>query len=130
MKTYRVLVTGSRTWDEPERVWGQLDFEVDVARLHAADRLIVVHGACPRGADEHARQWAYLAIRREVEVRTEPHPADWERWGKAAGFIRNQEMVDAGANICLAFIKDFSRGASHCAERAEDAGIPVRRFYA
>jgi hypothetical protein len=39
-------------------------------------------------------------------------------------------MVDLGADICLAFIKDQSAGASHCAARAIAAGIPTLKFTA
>lgn len=53
-----------------------------------------------------------------------------DQQGKRAGFIQNAEMVDAGASICLAFIRDHSRGATLCATPAEAAGIPTTWHHA
>jgi hypothetical protein len=83
-------------------------------------------------ADQIARRWGYV-----VEV----HEANWSVNGKAAGFLRNQEMVDAGANICLAFLMPCKRsgcraprphdshGTADCVKRARAAGIHVREYY-
>ena len=48
--------------------------------------------------------------------------------GRAAGFQHNAAMVAAGATVCLAFIRNGSRGASHTTALAEAAGIPTRRY--
>lgn len=127
--TVRILVTGSRDWDDEETVAFAL-LEQDPCAEHddcfMDEHLItVVHGDCPRGADAIADRFA-----RQWGVTVERHPADWEQYGKRAGFVRNAEMVQLGADICLAFIKNGSKGASMTARLAEEAGIPVRRFEA
>lgn len=112
---HRILVTGSREWDDPQAIF-------DVLAEYNYGQVTLVHGAA-RGTDTIAARIA-AAFGWRIEV----HPADWRNLGKSAGFIRNAAMVAAGADVCLAFIRDGSPGASHCAHLAEQAGIPVRRF--
>jgi hypothetical protein len=122
-KPYRLLITGSRDWQDQQAVYKAL---ADVVRELPADReVIVVHGACPTGADHMAHEWArgYGAV-------IEAHPTNWTKHGRQAGPIRNALMVAAGADICLAFVRNQSRGASHTARLADAAGIPVRRWTA
>lgn len=111
--TYRVLVTGSRIWTRWRVIWDALD-----AVLAEHPDMVLVHGDCPKGADRYADAWAR---RRAVPV--ERYPADWNTYGKRAGFLRNQTMVDTKPDVCLAFIVDDSRGATHCANAAREAGI-------
>jgi len=130
MKPYRVLVTGSRDWPTPATVWNALN-NCRHEGLLAGRHLVVVHGACPNGADAHASRWCETATQFAVDgVTEEAHPANWQLNGKRAGFIRNQLMVNLGADVCVAFIRNGSRGASHTALIAEEAGIPTRRFTA
>lgn len=126
--TYRILVTGSRTWGDYETLTNALDSAY--LGTNATAPVTLVHGACPHGADAMAAAWV-AGLRQAGWILTEErHPAEWQAWGKAAGFRRNAEMVKLGADICLAFIRDGSRGATHCADLAEKAGIPVRRWTA
>ena len=118
--SFRVLVTGSRDWDEALTICGALS---DVWQEHPG--AILISGACPAGADHIAEYWV-----KRWGGKIERHPADWDTYGKAAGPRRNAEMVAAGVDPRLAFIKGGSRGASNCAGLAEKAGIPTRRFEA
>lgn len=110
----RVLITGSRTWENEEQMQRILEQEfVPGATL--------VHGGAV-GADRMA-----AAIWRKLGGKLEDHIPDWSQ-GRGAGVIRNTKMVDLGADLCLAFIRDNSRGASDCAFKAEMAKIPTKRF--
>lgn len=124
----RILVTGSRDWDD----WPTLARAMFEA-INDYGEIVVVSGHCPTGADAMAEWVAENLMRRHLEVlrvTVERHPADWKTHGKKAGFVRNAEMVNLGADVCLAFIKNGSKGASMTARLAEEAGIPVRRFLA
>jgi hypothetical protein len=122
-KTRRVLVTGSRDWTDPAPIFRALYYQ----RMIAGDAgMIIVHGDCATGADAIADRWGRQFYPDTVLV--EPNPADWKHWGKAAGPMRNQLMVDLGADVCLAFPFPNSRGTRDCIERARAAGIPVQVF--
>ncbi len=124
MTTFRILFTGSRSWDRDDAIHVVLD-QLTLGALAAGyDRIVLVHGACDRGGDAHAEAW-YRAKRGEMPLGVERHPANWHELGKKAGFVRNKAMVDLGATVCVAAIRDGSKGATMCAELAERAGIPV-----
>jgi len=116
---YRVLVTGSRDWDDVATLHGELD------ALYAryGNRLVIVHGHCPTGADALADAWS---IARGLQP--ERHPADWASGSRGAGPQRNAAMVTTRPAEVLAFIRNASKGASGCARVAERAGLPVQRF--
>lgn len=134
---YRVLLTGSGDWTNEDLITIALSAMVIASRA-AGRRLVLVHGGCPRGADAIADRIARkLGIPRDC---IEKHPAKWDIHGKPAGMIRNKEMVDEGADVCLAFIMPCTRkgcaglkrhgshGTTHCVKLAEHACIPVRGF--
>jgi len=122
-KPYRILVTGSRDWDDLDVVYAHL-----ALAIYQNVPAVIVHGACPTGPDAMAAWWTRRY--RDLGLTEERHPANWSVNGKRAGFIRNAHMVNLGADICLAFIRNGSRGATHTADLAEKAGIPTRRWTA
>lgn len=124
----RLILTGSRTFDDAKTIREALDA---VARglIEAHDpQLIVVHGFCPSGADAIGDMWVRSWTSPALHVTAERHPALWQRFGKRAGMVRNEQMVAKGADLALAFIRDNSPGATHCAELAADRGIQLLVF--
>lgn len=144
--SHRILITGSRDWSDHLTVAREIVRYISENAPMATDSqgfpvdwdtqgFVIVHGDCPTGADAWADQYA---IENWIEV--ERHPADWRSYGKRAGFIRNDKMVDAGADICLGFINPCtkencrapqphgSHGAMDTVRKAHGVGIEVRLF--
>lgn len=112
----RVLITGSREWTEREAV----EEPLLAYYMFYGDNLVVVHGDCPTGADRIAKEFCD-----EMDIKQDPHPANWNRYGRSAGPLRNQKMVGLGADICLAYPLGKSQGTRGCMKLAREAGIPV-----
>jgi len=115
------LLSGSRRWPRPSVIHDVLGL------LPCA--CVLRHGAA-RGADQQgATSWRLLG-----RTGLDEHPVTPQQWADAprlAGRMRNERMVQARpvADCCLTFIFDGSPGATHCADLAEDYGIPTFRFY-
>lgn len=130
----RILVTGSRHHRDGDAIRRGIE---DVVRKYGDGpgevvdwtRVTIVHGGQVSrdertgelyGADHFAGVTA-----RELGAVEERHPADWARYGRAAGPIRNAGMVARGANACAAFPLGRSPGTRDCIRRAKQACIPV-----
>jgi predicted Rossmann-fold nucleotide-binding protein len=107
----RVIVCGGRYYHEYETVRDVL------AQLpHHAQ--IITGGA--QGADTLA-----IKAAEELHMVSVTHYAEWAKYGRKAGPIRNQRIVDEGADLCIAFTG--GRGTEDMIRRCKRAGIPVER---
>ena len=109
----RVCFTGSRHWSR------RFPVQKELRRLDPQED-VIVHGDAP-GLD---RMVGMLA--RKAGFRVERHPADWDRLGKAAGVIRNRQMLDSGLDLVLAFPLEDSVGTCDMVNIAREAGVTVR----
>lgn len=138
--SHRILITCSRKWGD----WITMRGVMSGLHQHMPGALLI-HGDARRGDRDIANYWTSLG------GATLPVPADWDacgpecdprhrrkrRWDRTggtycpdAGYRRNQLMVDMQprADLCVAFIRDSSTGATDCATRAELAGITLRVY--
>jgi hypothetical protein len=110
-----VLVCGGRDYADVRALNEALDAihrEINVTRL--------IHGAA-RGADSLGSAWA-----RSRGIPAIAFPADWNKDGKAAGFVRNARMLrEGGPDLVVAF--PGGRGTAHMVSLAKAAGVPVRQ---
>lgn len=116
----RLLVCGDRNWLSRQFIMNT----IMVFEWNAFD-LAVIHGGC-RGADLLAG-----SVCDEMGICTEVYPADWQKHGKAAGPIRNQQMLtDGKPDVVIAFHPSIetSRGTGGMVKLARDAGLPVAVF--
>ena len=105
----KILVCGGRNYRDRTRMFVTLD------RIHEKAAITtVVHGAA-RGGDTLAAEWAECRC-----VRCEPYPADWQRDGKQAGYIRNRRMLDARPDAVIAF--PGGPGTAHMVRRPNSQG--------
>lgn len=118
----KILVTGDRNWD---------DYNIVAEALSALPPgTIIVHGAC-RGADVICAETA-----KELGFIVRSYPADWKRFGRAAGPVRNKQMLTEEnlshepINFVYAFHNDLknSRGTKNMLKQAESCGVRYRLF--
>jgi hypothetical protein len=133
-KKFTILITGSRDWDNYksiqhrilETVSDWLEDNPGYRNKPLHEWLTVVHGGCPKGADRLADVFARNILKCKVIV----YPADWKKFGKRAGPLRNLQMVQkSDASVCLGFIKDNSSGAKGCMKVAKAHGLPIEPFH-
>lgn len=112
-----IIVGGTRTFSDFRMLSDRLD-----GWTAEYDKVVVVTGACPTGADALAERWAFE--NRFGVLRFHP---DWEKHGKSAGPMRTLEMLkDSGATRAYVFWDGKSPGSKYLIEQARKRGLKVR----
>lgn len=111
--TFNIIITGGRDYQDDAHLTAILDS----IRTIIPNLFIVEGGAT--GADRLALVWR---INNGVDGKT--YPANWNQYGRAAGGIRNQQMLDeANPHMVLAFPGGI--GTADMVRRAHAAKIPT-----
>jgi len=109
----RILICGSRNFDDEQAIQALL------AQYDPAEDTII-EGAAP-GADTLA-----FLVGRKLGFSVDVYPADWNKYGRRAGYVRNKQMLDEGRpDIVHAFPVGRSVGTRMMIKLAQDAGVQV-----
>lgn len=107
----RLIVAGSRGFNDYPLMARALD------AINQQETVRVVLSGTARGADTLGERWAF-----ENRVRIERHPAEWNKYGKSAGYRRNAEMADAAHGLLAAW-DGSSPGTQHMIDLATGRGL-------
>lgn len=113
--TFKVVVAGSRTFNDFQLLYDKLDILLSKKR----SEICIVSGGA-KGADLLGE--AYATERGHKCLVME---ADWKRHGKRAGYIRNEKMADI-ADAVIVFWDGKSPGTCHMIAIAKERQLPLR----
>ena len=95
----KLAIIGSRTFNDYKLLQ-------EILEQHKSKITLVVSGAA-KGADSLGEKWAL-----ENNIQTLIFPADWGKYGKRAGYIRNEDIIK-NCDYCIAFWDGESKGTKH-----------------
>lgn len=113
----KVIVAGTRYFNNYDLMCKKLDYF-----LCNLEDIEIVSGTA-RGADALGEQYA-----NEHNLTIKQFPADWDKYGKRAGYLRNNQMADY-ANYLVAFWDGKSKGTSLMINLAKEKGLKIRVVY-
>jgi len=106
----KLAIIGSRSFNDVAFISSELD------KLFESNRLDLIVSGGARGADSIGAEWA-----RSKGIPCKVHLPDWDRYGKSAGFIRN-ELIINDCDAVIAFWDGKSRGTLHSINLAKKKG--------
>lgn len=109
----RVIIAGSRKYTDYEHFLTCLPL--------IKDKVTSVVCGMAAGADSLGKRWA-----EENNIPVDKYPADWDQYGKSAGYIRNTEMAE-NADMLIAFWNGRVKnsGTKHMIDIAFKRKLPV-----
>lgn len=126
MKELRVIIAGGRDFDNFSLLMDKcIEILAAITKEDDSIEKIRIVSGTARGADRLGEQYAQIA---HYEV--SKFPADWDTYGKSAGYRRNAEMAkfaseDGNIGVLIAFWDGKSRGTKHMIDLAKRYGLKV-----
>ena len=120
MRILRVIIAGGREFSDFDVLSNCLNAVLGKA-YKTGDEVRIISGTA-RGADRMGEQFA---VNSHLEV--DRYPADWDRYGRSAGYKRNVQMAKAATHL-VAFWDGESRGTKHMIDIAKELDLTIRVF--
>lgn len=111
--SFTIMVSGSRDWSDEKKIY-QVLADLDVPN---GKRVRLIHGDC-RGADQIAAR-----IAKSFNWDVKSFPAEWNKYGKKAGPMRNIQMLDQKPDLVLCFPLPSSIGTKQVERLAKERGL-------
>jgi hypothetical protein len=115
---FRVIIAGGRDFCNKELLFQKADLLLK-EQIKKGNQIIIISGGA-KGADKLGEVYA-----KDRRFTAEIYPADWEKFGKSAGYKRNVQMADI-ANALIAFWDGESKGTKHMIDIAKKKNLAVR----
>ena len=112
---FNLLVSGGRDFNNYQLLKEKLNYYLSNKNK---EDIIILSGHA-KGTDTLAEYYAS-----ETGIKLEIFPANWDEYGKSAGFIRNAEMINK-ADALIAFWDGKSKGTKHAIDLAKKKNIRV-----
>ena len=113
---FRVIIAGGRDFHDTTWSYKKLD---RLLQSRQDEDIVIVSGTA-NGADKVGESYA---VSRGHKLNR--FPADWNKFGKSAGYKRNQQMAE-NAEALVAFWDGQSKGTKHMIDLAKAKGLIVR----
>lgn len=111
-----VIICGTRTFNDG----GFMKENLDLLLKNLDKKKITIFSGLAKGPDTYAIKYA---LNNKLDL--QKYPADWERYGKMAGIMRNEVMA-ALATHCIAFWDYKSTGTADMIQRAKKYELILR----
>ena len=118
MSKFKIIVAGGRSFNNYDLLEQKLDYYLS-SKINEGYDIVIISGTA-KGADSLGEKYA---INKGYEI--ERFPANWDKYGKSAGYRRNVDMANV-ADACIVFWDGTSPGSKHMIDIANTKRLDLR----
>ena len=126
-KELRVIIAGSRDFTNYDFLSNQVHLILNAYKATNDNLNITIISGNARGVDQMGERFA-----KNNNLNLKMFPANWDKYGKSAGYLRNEEMLNYAMNesypILIVFWDGISKGTKHMIDIADKKQVPIYKF--